>query len=151
MSLDIICLFKEVLEKELTKKPELMVLPEKSLHELLAPSRQSGENEDVSRKGIFGYPSRPLYKDLGEKFKIWMETGKCPIEELPNFELLDEKDYVNERLEKMCQITPILEKLKSLHDLLSRDEISFYMREIIKVLVQLILHFISKIFKVLSN
>lgn len=83
-----------------------------------------GERTEELRKTIIGYPTRPLYRELARLLYDWMinrlrngncivgytylvrlnETycvdytyRHCPIEDLPTYDLLDEKTYVTAR------------------------------------------------------
>lgn len=61
-----------MLLNELERPNEHKFMPDEDIKELL----DSGEDitDDYVRKGIFGYPTRPLYKDLSQKFHEWMDT-----------------------------------------------------------------------------
>jgi len=89
---------------------------------------------ELPRKSIVGYPMRPLYRDIGNMIQLWFESGLCPITELPSFDLLDEKDYVNGRTEVINEVTPKLKKLKTLFTVWSDDEILHELLDIIKCL-----------------
>ncbi|ESO87478.1 hypothetical protein LOTGIDRAFT_235121 [Lottia gigantea] len=86
------------------------------------------------RETIFGYPSYPLYHDIGNMLQQWLETRSCPVLELPKYDLLDEQSYTEFRAVMIISITPLLDGLKSLWSLWTRDERKFRIREILMLL-----------------
>lgn len=94
------------------------------------------ESDDIvdrcPREAIFGYPTRPLYRELGSMLQLWFDSGKCPIDDLPTYNLLDEKDYVNNRAEIIAELSPRLKSLKDLYSCWSDDEIIYTLIFILK-------------------
>jgi hypothetical protein len=90
--------------------------------------------EVCPRDGIVGYPTRPLYRELGNMLQLWFNSGLCPIAQLPHFDLLDEKDYVLNRTQVIEELTPRLRTLKSLYRDWSNDEILRTLLSILKCL-----------------
>lgn len=94
------------------------------------------DSQDITdacpRDTVFGYPTRPLYRELGNMLQLWFDSGKCPIEDLPSYNLLDEKDYVNNRSEIIAELTPKLKTLRDLYTCWTDDEILYTVISIIK-------------------
>lgn len=87
-----------------------------------------------AREHIAGYPTRPLYREIGQQLSQWLLTGFCPVENLPHYALLDEHDYILKRKEMIAKITPKLEHLKNVHADRSEDELICSLREILVAL-----------------
>lgn len=83
------------------------------------------------RKGIVGYPSHPLYKQIAAMLQSWMENSYCPILDLPKYDLLDEQAYVESRATVLATITPLLDGLKTLHSMWVEEEIIHRLRQIL--------------------
>ncbi|KAJ8318531.1 hypothetical protein KUTeg_003622 [Tegillarca granosa] len=88
------------------------------------------EGNSKPRKTIIGYPSYPLYREIGNMLQIWLDKRSCPVLDLPKYDLLDEKVYVESRSAIFASITPLLEGLKTLWELWSEDEIKYRIRDI---------------------
>ncbi|KAK3089246.1 hypothetical protein FSP39_002074 [Pinctada imbricata] len=114
-----------VLEDELTREDRF--LEEVDVKTLL---KDDGTNKEP-RKTIFGYPSYPLYREIGNMLQIWMDQKYCPVLDLPKYDLLDEKVYVESRAATFNVITPLLEGLKTLWELWGEEEIKFRIRDIL--------------------
>ncbi|KAK3588530.1 hypothetical protein CHS0354_014241 [Potamilus streckersoni] len=124
---------EKVLEAE--KMINNRFLDENDLEKLLEDcSDRQGKDCHSPRETIIGYPSHPLYREIGNMFQIWMETKHCPILDLPSYDLLDEKEYVESRAAILSSISPLLEGLETLHEIWSEDEIKFRVREIMQML-----------------
>lgn len=83
------------------------------------------------REGIIGYPTHPLYRQIACMLQVWMETKHCPILDMPKYDLLDEKIYVESRAAILSAITPLLEGLRTLHTLWVKDEILYRIRDVL--------------------
>ncbi|XP_064616507.1 uncharacterized protein LOC135480562 isoform X2 [Liolophura sinensis] len=87
-----------------------------------------------TRETIVGYPSHPLCKELSKMLKMWMDSRRCPILDLPSYDLLDEKCYVESRSATVHSLTPMLEGLKTLWSLWSDEERAYRIKDILKSL-----------------
>lgn len=105
-------------------------LSDEDLNHLLDESNADSNQ----RKTILGYPSFPLYRDLGTMLRLWMDNRSCPVLDLPKYDLLDEKTYVESRLAKFKSITPLLEGLETLWDIWAVEERKFRIRDIMVTL-----------------
>lgn len=103
-------------------------LTDDDIDELL--DETDGTGNDV-RRGIMGYPSHPLYRQVAVMLQIWLESLHCPILDLPKYDLLDEQIYVESRAAVISSITPMLEGLKTLHTSWVKEEIVFRVREVL--------------------
>ncbi len=96
------------------------------------------DSEDVCdadlRAGICGYPTYPLYRELGHLLESWMKMKRCPIEDLLHFFMLNEDGYAEKRADMIAGVTPLLESLQSLWELWSSDERMFKVKEVIQKL-----------------
>jgi len=88
-------------------------------------------SDSKPRESIIGYPTYPLYREIGHLFHSWFEKRHCPALDLPQFELLDEKTYYEQREITFKKIIPLLDGLKSLWSLWSEEEVKFRVREIL--------------------
>ncbi|KAK3767182.1 hypothetical protein RRG08_018053 [Elysia crispata] len=86
------------------------------------------------RKSIVGYPTYPLYREIGNMLMLWLKDKQCPVLELPRFDLLDEKSYADVRAGTIASITPLLTGLETLYDIWTDEEIKFRIREILVLL-----------------
>ncbi|XP_061191146.1 uncharacterized protein LOC133199353 [Saccostrea echinata] len=86
------------------------------------------------RETIIGYPSYPLYREIGNMLQQWMENKYCPVLDLPKYDLLDEKSYTQAREANFKTITPLLEGLQSLWELWSEEEIAHRVKDILIIL-----------------
>jgi len=121
-------LVKKVLEEEMDRADKF--LTEEELKILLS--------EDMSdrspRISIVGYPSYPLYKEIGGMLEMWIANKRCPALELPRFNLLDEQNYADQREITFSTITPLLDGLNSLWTVWSEGEIKYRVREVLLLL-----------------
>lgn len=131
---EIIVLVKEVFQNQNQQPPsdqnacfgENIFLVEDALTEDYSDSK--------CRDDIVGYPSRPVYRELGNLLYIWMRTRKYPAMSLPKFELLSEKSYEETRSDRICQADPLLEGMLSLWDTWSVDERKYRIHEVFSIL-----------------
>jgi len=128
MELNLVSLLKDILEKEKTNTRDPF-LEKEDIAELLQEDERN--TESAARQSIVGYPTRPLYRELGTRMQQWYDTGVCPVLELPNFDLLDEKLYMQNRQENIDIIRPLLQGLKSLHSLWTQDEKFYSFRDVL--------------------
>ena len=61
-----------MLLNELKRPNEHKFMPDEDIEELLDSSEDI--TDDYVRKGVFGYPTRPLYRDISQKLSEWMKT-----------------------------------------------------------------------------
>lgn len=127
--LDFVKHVKNVFEDELERPDKF--LSEKDLDILLD---EKDSDPQGPRKSIVGYPTYPLYREIGNMLKLWQETRQCPVLELPRFDLLDEKSYADVRAGTIASITPMLAGLETLWDIWTDEEIRFKIREILVLL-----------------
>lgn len=130
-SMDFISCLMTLLTRELTLR-DGHCLERKDIEELLAENAKI--TEENPRKSITGYPTRPLYVELGARFNQWYSTRSCPTGLLVSYDLLDEKDYVIKRNEIISEIGPRFERIKSLRSCWSEDELLYSIKEIIELL-----------------
>ncbi|KAK2169847.1 hypothetical protein LSH36_6g01092 [Paralvinella palmiformis] len=123
-------IFKQFLERE-KHKPDC-VLDKDDINELLIDDSEI--IDESPRPDIYGYPSRPLHREISSILHIWMITGQCPLLNLPKYDLLDEQEYAENRLETISSITPMLSSLQSLWSVWSEDERKYTLRNLIKLL-----------------
>ncbi|XP_052782246.1 uncharacterized protein LOC128218580 [Mya arenaria] len=128
---DLEAVMKKLFEKEKVREDKFL-----TVDDLTTLLEEEAGRDDVSRvrKGILGYPSHPLYRQLACMITEWMELGHCPVLDLPSYDLLDEQAYVESRASVINSISPLLEGLKTLHSLWSEDEVIFRLREILVLL-----------------
>ena len=144
-----------MLQDELLREDKLF-----NADDITALLEEDSTKDDANpRPSIIGYPTRPLCRELGVRIQQWAVCSKCPVVDLPTFDLLDEKDYVTNRwvddlynsswsFQTKCkyemlwhlfsailiaQITPKLESINSLWSMLGEDERKFHLREILLV------------------
>ncbi|GFO03723.1 hypothetical protein PoB_003022800 [Plakobranchus ocellatus] len=127
--LDLVKYVSMVLTDELNREDKF--LSDTDLHTLLD---ESCSDIGGPRKSIVGYPTYPLYREIGNMLMLWLESKKCPVLELPRFELLDEKSYAEIRASTIASITPLLTGLESLYEMWTDEEIKFRVREILVLL-----------------
>lgn len=121
-------LLKTVLEEELTREDKL--LDEADIKTLLIDEQSSAQ----PRETIVGYPTYPLYREIGNMLYQWLVNKECPVVNLPKYDMLDEKVYVESRSAMFATITPLLEGMKSLWDLWGVDERKYRIRYILTLL-----------------
>ncbi|CAH1794071.1 unnamed protein product [Owenia fusiformis] len=121
---------KEVIQQEPTHSDA--ILSKEDVNCLL--SEDSVQSVSVEYKGITGYPTHPLYKRIGDVFLSWIKTGHCPLLDLRDYDLLDEKLYKENRAGTICTINPQLEGFISLWDFWVDGEKQYKIREIFKLL-----------------
>lgn len=119
-----------VCEEEFKRKEEDRFLSKEDLFEIL--NDDCNTLDEKERESIIGYPSRPLFKDIGNRMREWMDTGVCSSENLPTYHMLNERDYHIIREEKIREITPKLKSMESLFPFWSHDERLYNYREILK-------------------
>lgn len=119
---------KLVLADELSRDDRL--LSEADLKILLIDEKSSIQ----PRETIVGYPTYPLYREIGNMLYQWMENKECPVVNLPKYNLLDEKVYVESRSATFDSITPLLDGMKSLWDHWVIDERKYRIRYILTLL-----------------
>ncbi|WAQ95386.1 hypothetical protein MAR_028076 [Mya arenaria] len=91
---DLEAVMKKLFEKEKVREDKFL-----TVDDLTTLLEEEAGRDDVSRvrKGILGYPSHPLYRQLACMITEWMELGHCPVLDLPSYDLLDEQAYVESR------------------------------------------------------
>jgi len=117
-----------VLEEEKGRQDQ--IVSDADTEELLSDAH----SDDTLRDSIFGYPTRPLYRELGNMLNLWRQTKHCPVLDLPKYELLDEKSYMETRASTVATIKPLLEGMESLWDLWNEEEKKYKVREIMLIL-----------------
>ncbi|KAL5018752.1 hypothetical protein ScPMuIL_004474 [Solemya velum] len=115
---------KEVLQDELERDDKF--LEPVDLSALL----QEADQKEKPRANILGYPSYPLHREIANMLQLWMENKRCPIMDMPVYDLLDERAYVEFRAVSFATITPMLTGLLTLWKLWVKEEIKFRIREI---------------------
>nr|XP_022317236.1 uncharacterized protein LOC111120654 isoform X1 [Crassostrea virginica] len=95
---------------------------------------KGGKKSCVPRETIIGYPSYPLYREIGNMLQQWMEKKYCPALDLPKYELLDEQSYAEAREANFKSITPLLEGLQTLWEVWNDEEITYRVRDILIIL-----------------
>ncbi|KAI8786516.1 uncharacterized protein LOC106062568 isoform X1 [Biomphalaria glabrata] len=120
---------RKVFEEELQRDDAF--LDKKDLQMLL---QEDDESEAGPRLSIVGYPTYPLYREIAQMLTLWMTEKHCPSLDLPRFDLLDEKGYIETRAATIKAITPLLNGLESLWSLWTEDEIKYRVREILLLL-----------------
>uniref|UniRef100_K1QZP0 Uncharacterized protein n=1 Tax=Magallana gigas TaxID=29159 RepID=K1QZP0_MAGGI len=113
-----------VLENEL--KLTCKEFDEEDIKALLKKSNR----ECTPRETIQGYPSYPLYREIGNMLQQWMEKRYCPALDLPKYDLLDEKSYAESREANFKSITPLLDGLQTLWEDWNDEEIAYRVKEI---------------------
>lgn len=106
-------------------------LTEDDLNEIL--DERNATSDDV-RKGIVGYPSHPLYRQISGMLQEWMDSEHCPVLDLPKYDLLDEQSYIQSRALVIASVTPLLTGLKTLHTMWGDEEIKYRIREVVNML-----------------
>lgn len=119
---------KEVFEKEQERDDRFLTTED--LEAVLCP----GVTTETVRQTIIGYPCYPIYSHIAAMLQSWMDNKRCPILDLPSYELLDEQEYVESRVAVIASIGPLLEGLQSLYTLWQKDEVLFRVREILVLL-----------------
>ncbi|CAD5123726.1 DgyrCDS12044 [Dimorphilus gyrociliatus] len=128
METSFVDMVKEVLSEELKRNDKF--LPTEDINELLSEEF----SEETTRSGIFGYPTRPLYKTIGVMLDRWIQNKESPVMELPNYDLLDEKEYLEERSFNFKKITDLLDGIQTLWDHSSKAEQNFSVRKMLMIL-----------------
>ncbi|XP_005104583.3 uncharacterized protein LOC101864002 [Aplysia californica] len=119
---------KLVLEEEFHRDDTF--LTEEELKTMLAECSKDSRQ----RESIIGYPSYPLYREVGNMLNLWLENKHCPALDLPRFDLLDEKSHSEQREVTFSSIMPMLEGLQTLHDLWTEEEIKYRVRQVLVLL-----------------
>lgn len=119
---------KMILKDELQRSDKF--LSEEDLKYLLDETNTHSHQ----RKTIYGYPSSPLYRDLGTMLALWIEKRACPVLDLPKYDMLDEKTYVESRLSTFTSITPLLTGLPTLWDSWGVEERKYRIRDVMVTL-----------------
>lgn len=117
-----------VLENEL--KLTCKEFDEEDIKALLKKSNR----ECTPRETIQGYPSYPLYREIGNMLQQWMEKRYSPALDLPKYDLLDEKSYAESREANFKSITPLLDGLQTLWEDWNDEEIAYRVKEIMIIL-----------------
>jgi len=120
---------KQIFEDEVTRSDHIPGFTSEIAKEAL-----TCDCEEELRQDIFGYPSRPIYRDIANQLYTWITTKECPALKLPHYPLLDEQSYVETRSSNIATIRPMLEGLSSLWDLWNDDEKKYRIREILLIL-----------------
>ncbi|XP_063446169.1 uncharacterized protein LOC134725866 [Mytilus trossulus] len=121
---------KLVVEDEVKRGTGDQFLCDSDLHTLLVDDKSS----PVPRETIVGYPTYPLYREIGNMLYQWLENKECPVVNLPKYELLDEKVYVESRTATFATITPMLNGMTSLWDHWGEEERKYRIRSILTLL-----------------
>lgn len=49
---------------------------------------KEGDEERSPRKSIVGYPTYPLYREVGNMMNMWLKDKHCPVLDLPRLDNL---------------------------------------------------------------
>lgn len=130
--LDLSKCLKTILVRELTKDNKC--LEQADIEEILKDDEKMVEDKCEDDASCVGYPTRPLYVEIGQRLTQWLLTGSSPIEKLPCYDLLNESSYMLERNEWMKTVSSKLKRMETLIPCWSQDEFLYSLREIVALL-----------------